>query len=294
VTRHGTYPTAAANAVELRVEKIAQLFHSLDPFPFREKDLDNDVEEFIVGWARELPPDKPLGIVIHLPETEASTSENSVQLSLNILTVAPESLRSILTSSFASADQRWTLASRHFLSHHRPNSSQPCTGCVSSKRACLFSDRPRIGGQSKYFCTTGGRSFDGANLYQRLSAAHVKLRPYRNVRLRGKPMLTNEAQPADQLSDYTPYSELEPFRIDPAVMGMFDPDYRDLARGPGVFQLRDRWSLSGAGTHDGVGSPQPNAWAAPPIPPGAKSGLGYHDVARAEWSRGRFITRSSG
>src|SRR5258706_10179026 len=91
-------PTAA-NAIELRVEKIAQLFHSLDPFPFREKDLDNDVEEFIVGWARELPPDKPLGIVIHLPETEASTSENSVQLSLNILTVAPESLRSILTSS---------------------------------------------------------------------------------------------------------------------------------------------------------------------------------------------------
>jgi hypothetical protein len=113
-------------------------------------------------------------------------------------------------------------------------------------------------------------------------------------RLRGKPMLTNEAQPADQLSHYTPYSELEPFRIDPAVMGMFDPDYRDLVRGPGVFQLRDRWSLSGAGTHDGVGSPQPNAWAAPPIPPGAKSGLGYHDVARAEWSRGRFITRSSG
>lgn len=58
---------------------------------------------------------------------------NSVQLSLNILTVAPESLRSILTSSFASADQRWPLASRHFLSHHRPNSSQPCAG---SDRAC--------------------------------------------------------------------------------------------------------------------------------------------------------------
>jgi len=36
----------------------------------------------------------------------------------------------------------------------------------------------------------------------------------------GKPFLTNEAQPADQLSHYTPYSELEPFRIDPAVMGM--------------------------------------------------------------------------
>src|SRR5260370_7353634 len=64
-----------ANAIEIRIEKIAQLFHSLDPFPFREKDLDNDVEEFIVGWARELPPDKPLRIVVHLPETEASTPE---------------------------------------------------------------------------------------------------------------------------------------------------------------------------------------------------------------------------
>jgi hypothetical protein len=64
-----------ANAIEIRIEKIAQLFHSLDPFPFREKDLGNDAEEFIVGWARELPPDKPLRIVVHLPETEASTPE---------------------------------------------------------------------------------------------------------------------------------------------------------------------------------------------------------------------------
>jgi len=74
-TPRGTYPTTAANTIEIRIEKIAQLFHSLDPFPYREKDLDNDVEEFIVGWARELPPDKPLRIIVHLPETEASTPE---------------------------------------------------------------------------------------------------------------------------------------------------------------------------------------------------------------------------
>ena len=40
--------------IELRVNKIAQLFHTLDPFPFRERDLDKEAEEFIVGWAREL------------------------------------------------------------------------------------------------------------------------------------------------------------------------------------------------------------------------------------------------
>jgi len=70
----------------------------------------------------------------------------------------------------------------------------------------------------------------------------------------GKPFLTIEARPADHRSHYTPYSQLEPFRIDPAVMGMFDPDCRDLVRGPGVFQLRDRRPLSGSGTHDGVGN----------------------------------------
>jgi hypothetical protein len=43
-----------ANAIEIRIEDISQLFHS-DPFPFRERDLDKDAEEFIVGWARELP-----------------------------------------------------------------------------------------------------------------------------------------------------------------------------------------------------------------------------------------------
>jgi hypothetical protein len=44
----------------------------------------------------------------------------------------------------------------------------------------------------------------------------------------------------------------KPFRIDPAVM--FDPDYRDLMRGQGALQLRDRWPLSGAGAHNGVGN----------------------------------------
>jgi uncharacterized protein (DUF1330 family) len=42
------------NAIEVRIEEISQLFHSLDPFPFRERDLDQEAEEFIVGWAREL------------------------------------------------------------------------------------------------------------------------------------------------------------------------------------------------------------------------------------------------
>jgi hypothetical protein len=58
------------NAIEVRVTDISQLFDTLDPFPFPERDLDKDAEEFIVGWAREFPRDRPLNIVLHLPAAE--------------------------------------------------------------------------------------------------------------------------------------------------------------------------------------------------------------------------------
>lgn len=63
----------ANNAIELRVDRIAQLFHSLDPYPFRERDLDKDAEEYIVGWARELDADEPITIVVHMPNSEAQS-----------------------------------------------------------------------------------------------------------------------------------------------------------------------------------------------------------------------------
>src|SRR5262249_2853062 len=59
--------------IALQVEKVAQLFDTLDPLPFRERDLDRDAEEFIVGWARELPRHKPIVIQIHLPKVEAES-----------------------------------------------------------------------------------------------------------------------------------------------------------------------------------------------------------------------------
>jgi hypothetical protein len=43
--------------LELRVHELKQLFDSMDPAPFRERDLDPRAEEFIVGWARELRTD---------------------------------------------------------------------------------------------------------------------------------------------------------------------------------------------------------------------------------------------
>lgn len=60
--------------IELRVREIGQLFHSLDPLPYRERDLDERVEEYVVGWAGELPK-TPIEIVVHLPSEEAGRED---------------------------------------------------------------------------------------------------------------------------------------------------------------------------------------------------------------------------
>jgi hypothetical protein len=64
------FQVTAVSAIEVRVEEIAQLFDSLDPFPFRERDLDKEAEEYIVGWARELPRNQPMKIIIHAPQDQ--------------------------------------------------------------------------------------------------------------------------------------------------------------------------------------------------------------------------------
>ena len=57
--------------IELKVREIGQLFQSLDPLPFRERDLDAAVEEYVVAGAREQGGTKPIHIVVHLPPEEA-------------------------------------------------------------------------------------------------------------------------------------------------------------------------------------------------------------------------------
>jgi hypothetical protein len=53
-------------AIRLRLRELAQLFNSMDPSPFVDRDLDADAEEFIMSWARELPADPDLELVIEL------------------------------------------------------------------------------------------------------------------------------------------------------------------------------------------------------------------------------------
>lgn len=56
--------------IELRADRIANLFDPFDPFPIPSRDLSPTAEVFIVDWARELPREVALKIVVHLADAE--------------------------------------------------------------------------------------------------------------------------------------------------------------------------------------------------------------------------------
>jgi len=56
--------------VAIRVSTVGQLFNPLDRSPFRERDIAAGVEEFLVGWVRELPQGAPFIIAVYLPAEE--------------------------------------------------------------------------------------------------------------------------------------------------------------------------------------------------------------------------------
>jgi hypothetical protein len=66
---------AECRVVEVRVAELRQLFNAIDPSPFRERDLDPRAEEFIVGWARDLPRDAGLALLVHLERAAGDTDE---------------------------------------------------------------------------------------------------------------------------------------------------------------------------------------------------------------------------
>jgi hypothetical protein len=52
--------------LSVHVARLEQLFDSLDPAPFRERDLDPRAEEFVVEWAREQRADAPLALTVQV------------------------------------------------------------------------------------------------------------------------------------------------------------------------------------------------------------------------------------
>jgi hypothetical protein len=68
-------PAARRHVLDLYLGETRQLFNSMDPSPFQERDLDPKAEAYIVEWAREAPPRLPLALVVHLgrePATEGA------------------------------------------------------------------------------------------------------------------------------------------------------------------------------------------------------------------------------
>ncbi len=70
-------PADARTELNLYLAETRQLFDSMDPAPFRERDLDPKADAYIVDWAREAPARVPLTLVVHLGRetaTEATTA----------------------------------------------------------------------------------------------------------------------------------------------------------------------------------------------------------------------------
>lgn len=58
--------------IEIKLSDVRQMFNSLDPAPFLEKDLDEDAQAYIVDSAREFHLKTPLKLVLHVPEAQAA------------------------------------------------------------------------------------------------------------------------------------------------------------------------------------------------------------------------------
>lgn len=55
------------NLVEMKISHPAQLFNSLDPSPFRERDLDTEAAAWLIDAIRELHGHRHVKILVHLP-----------------------------------------------------------------------------------------------------------------------------------------------------------------------------------------------------------------------------------
>jgi hypothetical protein len=59
--------------IEVHLKTAEQLFNSFDPSPFHERDLDEEAERYIVGWAREIRGKELLQLIVTLPDAAHKT-----------------------------------------------------------------------------------------------------------------------------------------------------------------------------------------------------------------------------
>ena len=66
------------SVIEVHVGELKQLFDAIDPSPFRDRDLDPKAAEFIVGWAKDLPHDASLALLVDLDREAGLPDEAAV------------------------------------------------------------------------------------------------------------------------------------------------------------------------------------------------------------------------
>ena len=84
------------NVIEVHLRTAEQLFNSFDPSPFHERDLDDQAERSIAGWAREIRGTGPLQVVVTLPEG-AHNTEGALRI--------PEAIHNYFTNRAVQARQ---------------------------------------------------------------------------------------------------------------------------------------------------------------------------------------------
>ena len=72
-------PSPPTAALELHVAELRQLFNSMDPAPFRQRDLDPKAQDYIVDWGREVPAGCAMGLVVRI-DGQTATSEAASML----------------------------------------------------------------------------------------------------------------------------------------------------------------------------------------------------------------------
>ena len=73
-----TISSLPLHQLEVRVRDFAQMFNSMDPSPFLNKDLDREAETFIETWALGLPPKSNLHINIHIEHMPTECDPSSL------------------------------------------------------------------------------------------------------------------------------------------------------------------------------------------------------------------------
>lgn len=81
--RTGSAERGRPHYIRLKLHDMAQLFNSIDPSPFIERDLDADAEEFIVSWALEYPLDDPLRLHVYLDQSPAEDPKELIKTAVH-------------------------------------------------------------------------------------------------------------------------------------------------------------------------------------------------------------------